>query len=254
MQTQRVVPPNNPWTERTAGVQQGVSRGTPASRQGNRNTQATAKQGYSTGGYNGRNGNYGYNGGLTHGNRFNQYRARNYYPYYGYGFGYFPFIGDYGYYGGLTGLDSGYAGLDSNYTGLNNGYINGGPLTPAPGLGADSQNFNSGYVQPQIQDQGTNAPNNGASDPAQAGSPDQAQAPTPAVNQQQNPRSPSSRGPDSLVEAVQSELSNRGYYKGKVDAMFNDDTKEAIRKFQSDNQLTATGLLNNATLTMLGLN
>ena len=60
-------------------------------------------------------------------------------------------------------------------------------------------------------------------------------------------------GPDSLVEAVQQELIRRGYFGGKVDAMYGPDTKEALRKFQQDHHLADSGLINEATLHALQL-
>ena len=60
-------------------------------------------------------------------------------------------------------------------------------------------------------------------------------------------------GPDSLVEAVQAELSRRGYFGGKVDAVYNAATHTAIQRFQADQQLPATGRINEATLHALQL-
>ena len=62
-----------------------------------------------------------------------------------------------------------------------------------------------------------------------------------------------SLGPDSLVEAVQAELTRRGYYQGKVDAMFSSDTAASLRRFQQDNYLAPTGHLNEPTLHALNL-
>ena len=61
------------------------------------------------------------------------------------------------------------------------------------------------------------------------------------------------QGPDSLVEAVQTELARRGYFEGKADSMYSDATKEAIRRFQTDQRLPATGRINEATLHALRL-
>ncbi len=60
-------------------------------------------------------------------------------------------------------------------------------------------------------------------------------------------------GPDSLVEAVQAELARRGYFQGKVDAVFRPDTEAAVRRFQQDNYLAPTGHLNEPTLHALDL-
>ena len=72
------------------------------------------------------------------------------------------------------------------------------------------------------------------------------QAP-PARNLQSN------TGPDSLVEAVQAELSRRGYFGGEIDAVYNAATHAAIERFQADQRLPATGRINEATLHALEL-
>jgi hypothetical protein len=190
--------------------------------------------------YNG--GRYGSNGsspgGHQNGDHSRRYRGRSfYYPYYGYGYNYYPYIGSY--YGGSTGYYPGYA--------------------TAEGLNADASltpelSTYDGGSQPSPQESGGGNPS--AVVPPGAAQVDAPYGGHPAawIDQQAAPRPATPRGPDSLVEAVQSELANRGYFKGKVDAMFGDDTKAAIGRFQKDNQLAVTGLVNNATLTMLGLN
>ena len=60
-------------------------------------------------------------------------------------------------------------------------------------------------------------------------------------------------GPDSLVEAVQAELSRRGYFGGKIDAVYNAATHTAIQRFQADQKLPASGRINEATLHALQL-
>ncbi len=60
-------------------------------------------------------------------------------------------------------------------------------------------------------------------------------------------------GPDSLVEAVQAELSRRGYFGGKIDAVYNPATHTAIQRFQTDQHLPASGRINEATLHALQL-
>ena len=84
---------------------------------------------------------------------------------------------------------------------------------------------------------------------------------TPRHRQTRKPRTETAprRGPsrttapDSLVEAVQQELIRRGYFGGKVDAMYGPDTRDALRKFQQDHHLADTGLINEATLHALQL-
>ncbi len=85
--------------------------------------------------------------------------------------------------------------------------------------------------------------------------------PAPMTDQQlQNPPVPDravagkpTNGPDSLVEAVQDELTRRGYFAGKVDAIYGEETKTALRRFQTDQKLNVTGRINEATLHALEL-
>ena len=75
----------------------------------------------------------------------------------------------------------------------------------------------------------------------------------PAPQTNANPNLKSNAGPDSLVEAVQAELARRGYFGGKVDAVYNEATHAALQRFQSDQQLAVTGRINEATLHALQL-
>ncbi len=162
------------------------------------------------------------------GNRFgnNRFSGRYYYYPYPYGPSYAPYIN---YFGGS------YGGAYPYYNDI-----------PA----ADTQ-FSSGAttVSPQyIEETPANA-NNQPQPDASTPSPAPPRQGQPDVNAGTIP----SNGPDSLVEAVQEELVRRGYYGGKVDAMYNADTKEALRKFQTDHHLAATGLINEATMHALQL-
>ena len=180
-----------------------------------------------TNGYSNHIGGNGYRNGYGNGRYHFPYRYYNY-PY-AYGAYYAPYLG---YYGGYAGAYPYYA--DGTYSDIANG--SGGY-----GNGAAT-------VAPEYTDQGQDsAGNNGQQNPApQASAPgqnggDSAQGAVP------------SNGPDSLVEAVQQELIRRGYFGGKVDAMYGPDTKEALQKFQQDRHLAVTGLINEATLHALQL-
>ncbi len=240
---QRVARVNNLWSEQqTVGNRQNsvvgtgiplnqYGRGTYTNQGGSYTRLYPGSYGYNSSRYNDIRSSQGsYYNGQRNGNRSRQFRGR--YSYYLFGNGYYPFVGGYGAYPGDT-------DLDTNYATLGQSYVEGGPT---PDDGANQPPLQEGVVNP------------GAVTP-----PGAAQVvPSPGTQipagSQQPPAPASSRGPDSMVEAVQSELANRGYFKGKVNAMFGDDTKEAIRNFQKDNQLAVTGLLNNSTLVMLGLN
>ncbi len=60
--------------------------------------------------------------------------------------------------------------------------------------------------------------------------------------------------PNSVLEAVQIELLDRGYFVGTPDGLQGPATAEAIRRFQTDQRLRPTGKVNQATLFALGLN
>ena len=161
-----------------------------------------------------------------------------YYPYFFGGF--FPEI--YGAYGGF-----------GDYAGYDSGYLNATANAPE---NADFGNTSDNAYQ---DNQGYN---NHQAPPAQNDTPPTDDARLPA-NQPSNlgPQTPSASmqrestetGPDTLVESVQGELSKRGYYGGKVDSMYNDATRVALKRFQADQQLPATGRINEATLHALQL-
>lgn len=119
-------------------------------------------------------------------------------------------------------------------------YSQGAPA-PAPAAGSDG---GSDVIAPSTL---TVTPETPAASPAPSAmaSPDATAAGSPAPNPE--------TGPDSLVEAVQGELARRGYFQGKVDAMFRADTEVALRRFQQDNYLAPTGHLNEPTLHALNL-
>ena len=179
----------------------------------------------------GRNGNGGYR---NHRYYYNNFPYAVYYPYLYNNFGYYGGYGSPGYYGDVS-ADAGLSTDDTNNV-----------------LGApDFQNTPNNYYSYA-------APDQGAPDSAKQPAPDQSLPNAPAVG----PQGPSSAdqsaaaappGPDSLVEAVQNELARRGYFGGKADSMYGPATKEAIRRFQTDQHLPVTGRINEATLHSLNL-
>jgi len=58
---------------------------------------------------------------------------------------------------------------------------------------------------------------------------------------------------DSTVQAVQTELTQLGYYNGPVDGIFGPTTRDAVAKYQIDKQLDVTGSLSPDTLQSLGV-
>jgi hypothetical protein len=58
---------------------------------------------------------------------------------------------------------------------------------------------------------------------------------------------------DPTVEATQERLAQLGYYNGPVDGIFGPTTRDAIAKYQIDNQLDVTGSLSPGTLQSLGV-
>ncbi len=56
------------------------------------------------------------------------------------------------------------------------------------------------------------------------------------------------------VREVQRRLKEWGYYSGAVDGIYGSGTREAVRKFQQKNGLTADGIVGLATFRALGMN
>ena len=63
----------------------------------------------------------------------------------------------------------------------------------------------------------------------------------------------SDQSADSTFAAVQEQLARRGYYRGKVDGIFGQETRRAIIRYQSDHGLGVTGRVNMDTLHALGV-
>jgi Putative peptidoglycan binding domain len=59
--------------------------------------------------------------------------------------------------------------------------------------------------------------------------------------------------PDPTVEATQQRLAQLGYYNGPVDGIFGPTMRDAVAKYQIDNQLDVTGSLSPDTLQSLGV-
>jgi peptidoglycan hydrolase-like protein with peptidoglycan-binding domain len=59
--------------------------------------------------------------------------------------------------------------------------------------------------------------------------------------------------PPAAVQAVQEHLRSAGAYNGAVDGVWGPDSVAALQRFQASHQLQATGQLNQATTTALGL-
>jgi Putative peptidoglycan binding domain len=59
--------------------------------------------------------------------------------------------------------------------------------------------------------------------------------------------------PDPTVEATQERLAQLGYYNSPVDGIFGPTTRDAVAKYQIDNQLDVTGSLSADTLQSLGV-
>lgn len=60
--------------------------------------------------------------------------------------------------------------------------------------------------------------------------------------------------PDSDRYAeIQKALADRGYFKGEVNGQWNDDSADALRRFQTDQKLDSDGKIDSLTLIGLGL-
>jgi len=61
------------------------------------------------------------------------------------------------------------------------------------------------------------------------------------------------QNPDPNVTAVQSDLTKLGYYHGVIDGLFGRATRDALARYQTDQQLAVTGTLTTETLQSLGM-
>ncbi|MEY2489788.1 MAG: N-acetylmuramoyl-L-alanine amidase [Verrucomicrobiota bacterium] len=59
--------------------------------------------------------------------------------------------------------------------------------------------------------------------------------------------------PDPTVTAVQTKLSQQGYFGGTIDGLFGPTTRDAVASYQAKQNLTVTGSLTPETLQALGL-
>jgi len=55
------------------------------------------------------------------------------------------------------------------------------------------------------------------------------------------------------VSAVQMELREQGYYKAKPNGILDQETRTALRRYQTEHELTASGRIDRATLEKLGI-
>jgi len=58
---------------------------------------------------------------------------------------------------------------------------------------------------------------------------------------------------DPNVTAVQTDLAKLGYYRGAIDGLFGRDTRDAVARYQSDQNVRITGTLTTQTLQSLGV-
>jgi hypothetical protein len=61
------------------------------------------------------------------------------------------------------------------------------------------------------------------------------------------------QSPDPNVTAVQTDLAKLGYYRGAIDGLFGRDTRDAVARYQSDQNLAITGTLTTQTLQSMGV-
>jgi peptidoglycan hydrolase-like protein with peptidoglycan-binding domain len=59
--------------------------------------------------------------------------------------------------------------------------------------------------------------------------------------------------PVKQVRMVQEALQEEGYAPGRSDGAMDNDTRAAIREFQSDNNITVTGTVDSRTAQLLGI-
>ncbi len=54
-------------------------------------------------------------------------------------------------------------------------------------------------------------------------------------------------------QQIQQALADRGYFKGQVNGQWNDDSTDALKRFQADQKLDSDGKINSLSLIHLGL-
>src|SRR5438270_4206356 len=59
--------------------------------------------------------------------------------------------------------------------------------------------------------------------------------------------------PDKVIADVQAALQEMGYYRGEVDGLIGPLTREALTKYQADNGMTVTAVIDEPTLDSLGM-
>ncbi len=57
----------------------------------------------------------------------------------------------------------------------------------------------------------------------------------------------------SVVEEVQQRLARAGYYRGDIDGLIGDGTRNAVRRYQRAHRLSATGQIDDRLLASMGL-
>src|SRR5438874_5192748 len=62
-----------------------------------------------------------------------------------------------------------------------------------------------------------------------------------------------SEPPDKVIADVQAALQEMGYYRGEVDGLIGPLTREALTKYQADNGMTVTAVIDEPTLDSLGM-
>lgn len=77
--------------------------------------------------------------------------------------------------------------------------------------------------------------------------------PPPATTPAKPPTRPPADELKTMIMRVQLALMSRGYDPGAIDGALGPQTTAALKRFQSDNQLDATGRLTTETLTALGI-
>lgn len=91
---------------------------------------------------------------------------------------------------------------------------------------------------------------------------DEESSPTPQASSQKSssqqsqaasPSSPTTAASPQLVRNVQQQLNEKGVKAGPVDGIWGPKTQQGVRQFQQNQGLEATGQLNGATLSALGI-
>jgi len=120
---------------------------------------------------------------------------------------------------------------------------------------AQSSNSSSSSSHTKNSKASTSAPKSASVHPVSAGSHSSSHTGSKRSKKRSRSAAPSYQlhpDPDRYRQ-IQQALADRGYFKGQVNGQWNEDSVDALKRFQTDQRLDADGKINALTLNGLGL-